>query len=170
MKVGVTLLVALILTGTAASGSSQGMATAMKTLHYPRSGAIKLGCRTAGAGFNCKATYRHHRVRRFYAEWRATGGFICAGAKPATCKLLRHGLVTTTLAQTAQDAAFQASRGYMTIHYQDPQPFAGSGCQSTTLPSSWSFCYALNSGSVGVTVTVKQVKAGYITTTSATVY
>ena len=172
MKVGVALLAALIITGTAsAAGSSRDMVSAMKSLHYPLASPVKLGCRTAGAGFACKATYRHHRIRRFYAEWRATGGFICAGAKPATCKILRHGFIPTGQTDNSADAALLASRGYMAINYNDPQPFsAKKPCVPSAAASSWSFCYALDTSDVNVTVTVKQVKTGYITTAIAILY
>lgn len=171
MKIGVALLAALILASTAAAGSSRDMVSAMKALHYPKAGAVKLGCRTAGAGFRCKAAYRHHRVRRFYAEWRSIGGFICAGTRPATCKILRHGFLPTAQTDNSPDAALLASRGYMTIKYNDPQPYSPKKpCVPSTAPSSWSFCYALDTSDVNVTVTVKHVKTGYITTTAATLY
>ena len=152
------------------------MATAMKALNYPKAGAVTVGCRTSGAGFQCKSTYRHHRVRRFYAEWAsawgARGGFICAGAKLSACKPLRHGFVPGYEVRRVggSGAAGEVSRAYMAIHYNDPQPFVGPNCIQPTTPSTWSFCYALNNGNINVTVYMGHANGGYVTTVTGMLY
>ena len=162
MKVGVALLVALILAGTAsAAGSSRDIVSAMKALHYPKPGAIKLGCHGAGAGFNCKATYRNHRVRRFYAKWQGEGGWVCAG-KPTACRLLVHGWVKGPLDDVhLAGAAELAAVGVMQNRYHVPQPFVYAPCSKAGF-TSWQCGYKGASGPVTVTVSFKAVKGGYI--------
>lgn len=169
-KAGVTsAIAALVLAGAAAASSGGNMAAAMRALHYPKAGAVKLTCRRAGAGFACKATYRHRKVRRFYAAWQATGGWVCAGAKPATCKTLRHGFIVGAPTDL-RGAAEQTAIGYMALKYQAPQPFVDPNCTQPTTQNSWSFCYKLDTGSVNVTVHLAKAKGGYVTTTTAALY
>jgi hypothetical protein len=153
------------------------MATAMKALNYPKAGAVKVGCRTSGAAFQCKATYRHHRVRRFYAEWASAwgdrGGFICAGAKLSACKTLRHGFVPSYEVQRLGGpdvGAYEVSRGYMDIHSNDPEPQIAANCVQPTKPSTWSFCYARNNGNINVAVHMGHANGGYVTTATETLY
>ena len=169
----VGIAAALALAATASATSTVNIAPAMKALHYPKAGALKLTCRRAGAGFNCKATYRHHRIRRFYAAWQVTGGYLCAGSKPSTCRTLRHGFAAGNY--TTADlpgVAEMVSRGYMTLKYAIPanQTSRDPNCTQTTAPSSWSYCYKLDTGGVNVTIHLAKARGGYITTTSASLY
>ncbi len=148
------------------------MAAAVKALHYPKAGAIKVGCRMAGSAFNCKATFRRHRIRRFSAEWASSGGYVCAGSKITTCKVLRHGFIPTSQAfpNDQRGTAELAARGYMTFKYQDPQPLVVATCPQTGGPSTWSFCYYLDQSKLNVTIALNHVRTGYITTTTAVPY
>lgn len=148
--------------------SVKDMKAAVRALGYPKPHPTKLACRGTTT-FRCVATYRHHRRRVFYAQWQSMGGWLCAGAKVSNCKLLRHGFIPTADTGGSLPGAAQfASRGYMAIHYNDPQPFVASPCPQTGVPSTWTFCYKLDVGSVSVTITLKRVKTGYVTTASET--
>lgn len=166
---------AFILTATAGAATpSRDMAQAMKALHYPKAGALKIGCRTISGGFRCKATYRHHRVRRFYAKWATSfPGLICAGRTLAGCKQLRRGFITNAEAArvSVRGAAQEVSRGYMALHYDAAQPYPNTICAQSTQPSTWSFCYFVsNTSSVNLAVHMGKVKTGYVTTITAVTY
>ena len=165
------VVAALVLVSSAAASPSRDMATALRALHYPKPGALKMGCRGATV-FRCKATYRHHRVRRFQAKWAAMGGFICAGKTIAGCNILRHGFLSPTVVGTdPRGAAQQTARGYMTLHYQAPDPYIAPGCVQSTQPSTWSFCYWISdTAKINITVHLAKVKAGYVTTVTAAEY
>ena len=169
--IGVTLFAAFLFAATASATSTVNIAPAMKALHYPKAGALKLTCRRSGDGFNCKAVYRRNITKRFYAAWQATGGYLCAGTNQSACKTLHHGFVTGSYAQTdLPGVAEMVSRGYMALKYNDPQPFSDGNCTPATAANSWSYCYKLDTGGVNVTIHLAQAKGGYITTTSATTY
>ena len=169
--IGVTLFAAFLFAATASAASTVNIAPAMKALHYPKAGAVKLTCRRAGVGFSCKAVYRRNVTKRFYAAWQATGGYLCAGARPSTCQTLRHGFVVGSYGTTdLPGVAEMVSRGYVALKYNDPQPFGDGNCTPATAPNSWSYCYKLDTGGVNVTIHLARAKGGYITTTSATMY
>jgi hypothetical protein len=163
MKTILSLLFAAFLFVSAASAATVSqagsMATAARALRYPRPGALKLTCHGLSS-FKCVATYPRHRKRVFYAKWQGGGGWVCAGAKIATCKVLRHGFITTSQAANTSQAAELAVFGYIANTYPNAQKT--SACGYTAMSASCG--YQLPSGPATVTVTLKQVKAGYITT------
>lgn len=164
----------------AASASAAGtawtrkdMTAALKALGYPKPHPVRLACQgastqvslTSWSPVRCVATYRHHRRRVVSAQWRGGGGWICAGAKPATCKILRRGFVPGDIAGGQPDgAAALAAVGYMANHYDAPQPYRYSGTCPAATPPAYSRCYALDTGGVEVVVTIKPVKVGYVFT------
>lgn len=162
--------------GLATAWTSKDMTAAVKVVGYPKPHAKRVVCRGTSAQLSlttwtpvrCVATYRHHRRAVFTARWQGGGGWVCAGKTAATCKLLRHGFTPTALSD-GQPAwvAQMASIGYMANHYNAPQPFRNRDCPTAT-PPAYSFCYRLDTGSVDITVTVKQARAGYTFTAAAT--
>lgn len=171
MKVGVVLVAALILTGTAAAApTGKTMASTVKALHYPKPGAKTVACRNSGAGYKCKAVYRHHRRRVFYAEWANSGGWVCAGKTLIGCKVLRHGFVSkATEARYAQYGGLSAyagisSTGYLENKYQ-ATPNAVSPCAADG-NLSWSCAYSVTSGDVTVKISYRPVKTGWLITGS----
>jgi hypothetical protein len=168
----IVIVVALAFTGMAAGATGslrQDMQTAVRALNYPKAGALKVSCHGAST-YRCVATYRHHRHRVFYASWHyefGQVGWICAGPSAANCKLLRRTFVTN--ARAGDGTAEMASRGYMAIHYNDPQPYIGQDCPKKPAPV-YTFCYAGNNNtSFAVYVTLKKVKTGYIVSVTSKV-
>lgn len=152
--------------GASASWTVKDMKAAVRALGYPKPHPTKLACR-GKTMYRCVATYRHGR-RVFYAQWQSMGGWLCAGKKASICTLLRHGFVPTADTGGSLPGAAQfAARGYMTIHYNDPQPVVSSPCPQSSAPSTWTFCYKLDVGSISVNITLKRVKTGYVTTGGA---
>lgn len=140
------------------------MTTAVKALGYPKPHPKTLTCKGTTA-FRCKAVYRHHTVKRFAATWQGEGGWICAGTKVSTCKLLRHGYATGQAAAVAELAA----QGWFENKYKIPQPFVSSPCTQTgtlTWQCGW---YVTDTSAATVTLVLKAVKGGYLTSASATV-
>lgn len=176
MKVTLTLVAFLLLCSSAGAATTVNgnMAAAIRALHYPKAGALKLGCKASGDHFNCKAIYRHHRVRRFQAEWSATpaAGLICAGKRISACGLLAHGFVPADQVGTTQSGtAGQVALGYMHVVKDVHDVYVGSGCPQSSQPSTWTFCYAwTDSSNIGVTVNLRHVKTGYVTTTTSAIY
>lgn len=171
-KVGVAVLAALVLAAPAAAATPRkDMAAAMRALHYPKAEALKVGCRKAGPRFRCKALYRHNRHRVFYAAWASAlggrAGWICAGRKAAACKTLRHGFIPNSQIKvngSVEFSADQAAQGYMSIFHNTNVTYAGSGCTTTTRPSTWTFCFAwTNNTSIGVTIHMAKTRSGYVT-------
>lgn len=171
MKIGVALLAALIVAGTATATASTtptpwtraNMTAAVKAVGYPKAHAKKLTCRGIGLAdssgrynaFRCTAAYRHHRIRRFYAAGRGEGGWLCAAATLSGCKLLRHGYITTATMNLG-GAIDIAARGYMTNHYGSYQ--VAGFCRGG--PPVWT-CPFTNTT---VTITTKAAKGGWVTT------
>lgn len=169
--VSVTLLAVFLVAGGATAGvQSRTMTTAIRAVGYPKPHPKTLTCKGATA-FQCKAVYRHHRVKRFAATWQGQGGWICAGARVSTCKLLRHGFATTAqvTANTAQGVAELAAVGYMQNVYDVQIPNRYGPCtQNATI--SWTCGYYVTDTSVAmVTVSLKNVRGGVLISGSSTV-
>jgi hypothetical protein len=155
------------------------MKTAVRGLGYPKPHAKKLSCRGQGAAtspgrfssFRCIATYAHHRRRVFYVEGQGLGGWICAGARLATCKVLRHGFVTTSQAAFDGGAAGSASlaaRGFVEDRYSVAYTVVTHPCTQSG-SSSWTCGYAVAAGDAEVTVSLKTVTTGFVVAATLTV-
>jgi hypothetical protein len=125
------MVFAVMLAATANAGvaappmsfSLKDMKAAIRALGYPRPHAKKLTCKgvtlsggVAYLSFKCVATYRNHPQRRFVAAGRGEGGWICAGKRLSTCKVLSHGFVSTAYASNQAElggAARFAAEGYI---------------------------------------------------------
>ena len=165
------MLAALVLAGAATASPSTDMAAAIRALHYPKAGALKVGCRAAGTSFRCKATYRHRRHRIFYAGWAMTGGYICAGPRSTGCKILSHGFIPNDQIETTVSyAAEQAALGYMHLKYGEVNPQIAPDCPATTRSSTWVDCYYGPSTRIAVTVHLAKARGGYLTTVAAASY
>ena len=160
------LFVALAGTAAASAGSVQpwtrhNMTAAVRAVGYPKPHPRKLSCRKAGAGFNCVAVYR--RKRRFYIQGAALGGWLCAGTRPSTCRILRHGFAAGPTSGDPHGAADLAAQGYMGWKYNDPVPVVKAPCV-TTGQLVWTCQYAGESAPVTVTVRLKVAKGGWVVT------
>lgn len=149
--------------------SKKDIQTAMRGLGYPKPHPKKLTCKTAsGEAFRCVATYRHNRHRRFVTGGVALGGWLCAGKSVSSCNTLRHGFVATDqLGSTGEleGAAEFAARGYMDVRYGIAFPNRAGPC--TGSGASWTCSYYLSdTETVAVTVALKKVKGGYVTSAS----
>lgn len=179
-----TVVGLLVLAGTAAAAgpivpwTAKDMKTAVRGLAYPKAGAKKLACRGLGtttqagwfSSFRCVATYRHHRRRVFYTQGQGLGGWICAGPTLATCKVLRHGFVTSGQAANGGTAVWAqlAARGFVENRYSVASTVVTSPCRQSGT-NSWTCGYGVAAGDVTVTVSLKAVTAGYVVTATATV-
>lgn len=149
----------------ATTGRAKTMAVAARAIHYPKAGALKVTCR-GKASYRCVATYRHHRRRVFYARWDYYGGgWIDAGPKLATAKLLRNGFA---LPGDPAGISELAARGFMANHYNSPQPYVAYLCKQTAT-WTWTCGYKLDNGTANISITLKKVKAGFVFTGSSTV-
>ena len=150
------ILITLVIAGTAeATTAGKDMAAAMRALHYPKTGALKVGCHTVGTtsgSFHCKATYKHHHTRWFYAKWAVEGGWVCAGTRLTGCRTLRHGFTRTA----TNDAADLAARGW------DGNTGQPTGFCQPAGTLKWACGFTTGT----VTITMKKARGGYTITAS----
>jgi len=175
MKWTILSLAVALVAATSASAAGANMpwtkrdiTAAVRAIGYPKQHAKTVACTGSGASmggfasFRCVAAYKHHRRRSFYIEGQGEGGWLCAGATLAGCKLLGHGFITTSSVkvQGLGASADLAARGYMTDKFGSYQ--AQGFCKQTT-SSTWSCPF------VGETVTLRLKKAtgGYVTGATA---
>lgn len=172
-----SLSVAVVMLGFAfaAPASAQGpvvvwskkdMTTALRAIGYPRPHARKLTC-SGHTSFRCVALYRHHRRRVFRTQGRGEGGWICAGKRVATCKILRHGFVTTANASLGLEGASEiTSTGYLQDRYGVINTYRAGPCSQTD-STAWSCPYHWTGDStLVVTVAFRHAQGGYVTTAS----
>ena len=152
--------------------TKKDMTTAVRALGYPKPHPKKLTCKGLGSpdslgrygAFHCVATYlRRPKHRSFYIEGRGEGGWLCAGARLATCKLLGRGFVTTAAISAGgiNAAADVAARGYMTNRYGSYQP---TGFCQTAGTLKWTCGFT----TATVALTMKTAKDGYLEAATAT--
>lgn len=179
MKTGVALLAALAITGTAGAAAATGpnvpwtradMTAAAKAIGYPKPHAKKVACRGLGgpdsanryAAFHCVAIYTRKPAHRgFYITGRSQGGWLCAGARLATCKLLSRGFIAKdTITASINDAADLAARGWMTNRFGSYQP---TGFCQPAGALKWTCGFT----TATVTLAMKTAKGGYTITAAA---
>lgn len=168
MKVGVALLAALILAGTAAAAqpawTPRDAVAAARALAYPRPHAKKITCKGSGA-FHCKAVFKHHRHKKFVLTTGTEGGWTCAGHTLHTCHVLTKGFLST--AQVAgmgglESAAGYSAAGYVQEHYKT-QPESAGSCSPVW---STSFQCPFSTPTATITISYRQVKDGWVVTGS----
>ncbi|HET6916469.1 MAG TPA: hypothetical protein VFH56_10320 [Acidimicrobiales bacterium] len=165
MKVGVSILTALIVCSAAAASVPQYTTTqariAARVLGYPKPGARKIMCK-GGPVFRCKAVYRR-TTRRFVLTVGLEGGWVCAGRTPHTCHVLPKGFVPASWVTGwggLEAAATYTADGYIQKHY-DVTPQQAGGCNPF---GSNAYTCAYSTPSVIVTVTYKKVHGGWTVT------
>ena len=175
----------LVFTDSSAAASpnvawtGKDMKAAIHALGYPKPHAKKLTCKGLGAAdaggrhsaFRCVATFKGGRHRAFYTEGKGLGGWICAGAKLATCQLLKRGFVSASqvaLDGSIEGAAEVAARGYVQNRYDTFDTYPAGLCTQKG-PRAWSCGYKLDTGTITVTITLSSVKSGYVVVAAAVV-
>jgi hypothetical protein len=169
--------IAVASTGPTVPWTRGNMIAAVRALGYPRGLARKLACTGMGAAdtsgryasFRCKATYTHHRSRRFQIAGRGEGGWLCAGKTIAGCKLLRRGFVSKGMvtAEGFDAAANSAARGWVTNKYGTYQVTRYCTASTSTASSSYTCDFHVSSGNITVALTFIVAKRGYLLTASA---
>lgn len=164
-------IVCLVLAAPAAAAIGPWTPASIKALvrsvGYPKPHPKKLVCKQrSAASFKCTATYRRKQV--FYvwldrgSESSATsGGWLCAGKKLASCKILGVGFIPA--AESADNPHLEAairflSEAYVEIRYHVPYPTTYGGCTYTDTPLVETCIYA--KPDVTVTITAKPAKSG----------
>ncbi len=145
----------------------RSITTLLKSVGYPKPHPKKLVCKQRSAvAFKCTATYR--RAQTFYV-WLdrsktaepTQGGWLCAGRKLPSCKILGVGFIPSKEAADIphlEGAIRFASEAYVEIRYQVPYPTTYGGCTYTDTPLIETCIYA--KPDVTVTITAKPAKGG----------
>lgn len=164
-KVGVAIVAALAITGSAAAATQTGWTTrdarnAARALAYPKPHAKKITCRGATV-FRCNAVYRHAR-RRFVLGPGTEGGWTCAGRTLHTCHVLTKGFLASrqvTAMGGLTAAAGYSATGYIQEHYKNVVPEQAGGCNPF---GSSAYTCAYSTPAVTVTITYKHVTGGWL--------
>jgi hypothetical protein len=173
----VTVPIAVASTGPTVPWTRADILAAVRALGYPSGLPRRLACTGMGAAdtsgryasFRCKATYGHHRSRRFQIAGQGEGGWLCAGKTIAGCKLLRRGFVSrATVGSEGFDAAANsAARGWMTNKYGTYQVTHYCTASTSTSSSSYTCDFHVSSAKITVALTFIVAKRGYLLTASA---
>lgn len=160
LAIGACALVFVSSASAAGAWTTKNMAMAARAIGYPKPHAKTLTCKS---GFKCVATYTRHRRRVFYGSalpFTAGAAWTCFSTRSGCKPGWRGFAVGAHTPEMQGSVALLASRSYMTIKYNDPQPFSAGQC-SHPAPPAFTYCYKLDTGSVAVTATVKAAPGGY---------
>jgi hypothetical protein len=175
MRFVIVVVAALMFVGAASASNAptvpwkaRDMVTALRALAYPTAHPRKLTCRKSGPrGFRCAAINRRRQV--FYTRGRGLGGWICAGKRPTSCSVLKHGFASTSMVAGWLDGSLAtyaklAAKGYVQNKYDlaDPQSPSRTCDPWERAANSFVCEFDYNQEVFPIIITFKPAKGGWI--------